>query len=218
MSPTAHAYLAHPLEHWDFSVHPTKRALPLKTIGESFSLSFFPLSRHLSSKQIPEIMSSWLTWSLPVVNMKQMRTSSLGLCLPSLYSWPGRSLQMPICPGKGTPLPTPPPNTRISRGRCERWDAGGFVTNAWSCLGSGRRERQGDGGEALDGFLPSHLVAVVFSIEGTVALGGRGFPGSLFKAWTCQNTLQHPLTGATALVWLEEGRALSRVEQRDQNL
>lgn len=119
----------------------------------------------------------------------------------------------PFVPAKALPSP-PHPQTRASLGEGVRGGMpGGFVINAWSCLGSGRRERQGDGGEALDGFSPLHLVAVVFSIEGTVALGGRGLPGSLFKAWTCQNTLQHPLTGATALVWLEEGRALSRVER-----
>ena len=178
MSPTAHAYLAHPLEHWGFSVHLTKRALLLETIGESFSLSLFSffLSRHLSSKQIPEIKN------VIVVNMvsacckyeADAHVESWAVSPLSIPQWSGRSLQMPLCPHKGTPLPTPPPNTRISQGKCERWDAGGFVTNAWSPLSSGRRETQGDGREALDGFSTSHLVPVVSSIEGNWPHRRRG--------------------------------------------
>lgn len=118
-------------------------------------------------------MSSWLTWSLPVVNMKQMRMSSPRLCLPSLsLSGLEGPCRCPSVPAKA--LPSPPPNMCISQGRCERWDAGGFVTNAWSPLGSGRRETQGDGREALDGFSTSHLVPIVFSIEGTWPHRRRG--------------------------------------------
>lgn len=52
----------------------------------------------------------------------------------------------------------------------------GGMPGVFSVLGEEKR-RVGDGGEALDGFSPSHLVPVVFSIEGTAALGGRGLSG-----------------------------------------
>lgn len=74
-----------------------------------FSLFFFFLSRHLSSKQIPEIKN------VIVVNMvsacckyeADAHVESWAVSPLSIPQWSGRSLQMPLCPSKGTPLPTP---------------------------------------------------------------------------------------------------------------
>ena len=177
MSPAAHVYLAHPLGP-GFSCPSDKKSSSVENsrrIFLSLSLSlFFPLSMHLSSKQIPEIKNVIVVMVSACCKYETDARVESWAASPSLLS----SVVWKVPAGAPLSLQrhSPPhPQTRASQGRCERWDA-------WRLLGSGRRETQGDGGEALDGFSPSHLVPVVFSIEGTAALGGRGLSGSMFKA------------------------------------
>lgn len=176
MLPAAHVYLAHPMGP-GFSCPSDKKSSSVENSRRIFlsltlSLFFFSLSMHLSSKQIPEIKNVIVVMVSACCKYETDARVESWAASPSLLSsvvWKVPAGGHLSLQRHSAPRPTP-------RHVLLREGVTGGMPGVFSVLGEEKR-RVGDGGEALDGFSPSHLVPVVFSIEGTAALGGRGLSG-----------------------------------------